>query len=259
MRITFFFVLGVVLLLLAGCTEGDKITYEGDTNNYTIVGDTTHWGTGSIHMISPAPDAVLQLTHQWLDYPNPGPHQCPHYYFADSTFSASVYANVPGGAHSATVYIRSNPNSSFNANNLAVNISADTFQAPIYRWQTTATQFAEDTLCWQFFVQVTAGDGSQWLGPITAFNLARIVTPGPEVAPDAPNIDTLYRSGGSYGYLRVNWCQESPNVDKTFIYYQSAFDTIVHADSTYHAWETYWELHDLLPAAELCGLDARTE
>jgi hypothetical protein len=244
---TGFLLLLFVPLLLAGCKTGDKITNEGDINNYYIIGDTTHWGTGSIRTIEPTPDQVFRMYHYWTLRPDSYPHQCPGYFVGDTSFSARIYAHVPGGVHDAVVYVRNSSYGSFNPNNLAVNVSGDTFSVPLYTLHTSTAQFQEDTIRWQFFVQVTAGDGSQWLGPISPFTVAQIVAPGPQLPPDAPDIDTLYTYDGAFYRLRVAWCPTSPNVDLTYVYYRADFDGVVRVDSSFYPSDTYLELEDLLP------------
>lgn len=251
MRTFCFLLLGLLLLQLAGCTEGDQITHEGDqiTNNYTTIGDTTHWGTGTIRTLFPAATEIQQMVHQWTLHSNTSPHECPGYFSVDTIFSATVWANIPSGVHDAVVYVRQSPTSNFYASNLAAVISNDTILAPVFRGYANGNSFHADTMRLQFFVQVTGGDGTLWLGPISNYTVARTVEPGPALPPVAPEMDTLM-SGSAYSpSFQVRFCQMSPWVDKAFVYYQSDFDGVVHIDSTNNYNLSALEIYNLLPAA----------
>jgi hypothetical protein len=253
MRTILFIALGITLLLLAGCSEGDKIT-----NN--ITGDTTHWPGGHIRNLSPAANDVSDIQCQWREISNPYPHQCRWYYYSDTILTARVYADVPGGVHDARVFTRSSAYSDYHTNGLAVAITGDTFDVPIVHWTSSNTPGNDQLLSWQFFVLVTAADSSQWTGPVSTLSARLVAEALPSVPPNAPDADTLYEQYYSDGFrqLFINWCYSSPRVDTAYVHARSDFDGIVHVVPVYASSQAGYTLRDHLPTTRYAiWIDAR--
>ena len=238
----------MLCIMLAGCAKDDS-------NDPIIPEDNDNPGLDSslgVHIISPAPNAnnLFEIQYVWTEDESPY-YRCQWGYSVDTTISALVTANVPGGVFAASTFTRSDPYGSW-YHYFTVYPEADTFLVPFFTSGFFTSYVPNDTLAGQFFFQITAGDQSLWVSQARSYRLSRVPFPVLQAAPLAPEADTLYEYAPYYGgtpYLSFEWCTPSPSVNWYILTYQTSFEEETVTD-TLQSYNDNLQLYDYLPMTQ---------
>jgi hypothetical protein len=237
----------LVAFFAAGCKEdGDKYYI---TNQYYYPPDdsTGHHSSDSAvaRILSPQWGQILETVYDWQDMESQYGTNCRWAFHVDTTFSARVVVDLPGGARTAQVYMKQSYSQNFTPyGNLRYPL-ADTFNIPLqYNWIRTSWYLPTDSTNLIFFVQGMAADSTNWITETVSVWISPRTSAAQHAAPDAPTIDTLMEDNDEAG-LSLRWCHLSPFVDYTLVSRiadgesQPTIDSVSYVSTSYSFNEYY--------------------
>lgn len=207
-----FFVL--TLIVASGCnTEGDNVY---NSYNYYYPEDSTGnpdtTETYTIQIPYPGRNEVVEMWHNWIEYPNPNYQVCRWGYKVDTAFFAEVTTDIPGTIVEARLFLRTSPNGSFNQYTVVQYPGGSPFQIRIFERDISFSSSIEDDRDYAFWVSLTTEDSTNYISPTIPFRVISRVNFDMDSAPMSPTSDTLYETTSQQS-LRVEWCPLSPNAE----------------------------------------------